>query len=472
MTRRAFPRTVGGLALAVAGVSSLVTILIGVVTFGVVHHEIERQLDHRIELETNALLYVHRAEGFDALVRAVNQRLAQPSAGVGYLASVANPERTMGYLVVDAAGRRQAGRLAGRMPRPGWSEFVRFRRDDGTQGVAQAMNSALPGGGRLVVLADRAVLRQIDLVILRLFLLAFGLILLVGVVAAFGFGRVVQRRLGAIQGTAEAIIAGDLRRRVPVDLSGGEFDQLAQVLNRMLDRIGGLMENLKQVSGDIAHDLRTPLTRLRLGVEALEDDSAAVARSSRVGAALAQIDEIEDLLSGLLTLSEIESQATRDRFAPLDLAAAVLEVANAYEAALASAGMAVSLDLAPATIRGDRRLLLRAFSNLVENSLVHATGADSFSIRLRCSNGRALLRFADNGPGVPLAQRRRIFDRFVQLDAARARSGHGLGLNIVAAIAKAHGGDATAPPVEQGLVVEIDLPLRQGAAQSGRSGAP
>jgi signal transduction histidine kinase len=458
MALRLFPRSVGGLAMVVAGVSSVVTILVGVVTFGVVHHEIERQLDHRIELETNALLYIHRTEGFDALVRAVTLRQGGAREGVGYLAGVNNPERAMGYLVIDPAGRRRAGQLAGRVPPTGWSEFARFKRADGTSGVAQAMNSALPGGGRLVVLADRAALMQVDRVILRLFLLAFGLILLVGVVAAFGFGRVVQGRLSGIRGTAEAIIAGDLKRRVPLDLSGGEFDQLAQVLNRMLDRIGALMDNLKQVSSDIAHDLRTPLTRLRLGMEVLDEETTAAGRSRRVSAALRQIDEIEGLLSGLLTISEIESHAIRDRFAPIDLAEILLKLASAYEAALASAGMTLSLDLIPVTIQGDRRLLLRAFSNLVENSLDHAAGASLFNIRLRTFQQKVVLQFADNGPGVPVSERRRIFDRFVQLDPSRVQAGHGLGLNIVAAVMAAHNGRAIVAPSERGLTIQMEFP--------------
>lgn len=458
MTTRIFPRTVSGLALVVAGVSSLLTIVVGVVIFGIVHHEIERQLDHRIELETNALLYIHRAEGFDGLVRAVTQRRVLPSAGVGYLADVADPERAMGYLVIDAAGKPVGGSVAIHIPPPGWSEFMRLQRMDGTEGVAQAMNSGLPGGGRLIVWADRAALMQIDRELMRLFLLTFGLILLVGAVAALGFGRVVKGRLGAIQGTAEAIIAGDLRRRVPLDLSGGEFDQLAQVLNRMLDRIGLLMENLKQVSSDIAHDLRTPLTRLRLGVEALTVEGDAETRTHRVETALDQIDEIERLLSGLLTLSEIESHAVRDRFVPVDLSPVILDLANAYEAALANAGLTLALDLAPATVLGDRRLLLRAFSNILENSLTHAKGADLVSIRLRCSAERIELCFVDNGPGVPSTQRQRIFDRFVQLDPARARSGHGLGLNIVSAIVDAHGGRVSVAPSDRGLTLLIDLP--------------
>ncbi len=452
------PRTVRGLSLVVAGISCVLTLAVGVVTFSMVHHEIERQLDHRIELETQSLLATYERAGFDVLVRAVTDRDRRPARGtLGYLAGRSEAGSRMGYIVLDASGRRRAGDFQAETPPPGWSEFIRFRRPDGSSGVAQAMNAPLPGGGRLVVAADRADLLDIDRALLRVFLISAGLVAAVGVLATLGFGGVVQRRLNAIHGAAEGIMAGDMRRRMPVDGSGGEFDQLAAVLNRMLDRIEALMSNLRQVSGDIAHDIRTPLTRLRARLEDIEAETTDGARKARVEGALNEVDDLQGLLSGLLALAEIEGRSVRDRFVALDLVALVHELAEAYGPALEKAGMALSLDLESATVRGDRPLLLQALSNLMDNSLFHAGAGARIRISTRASGDSVRVVFGDDGPGVPPEDRDRIFKRFVRLDPSRTTAGHGLGLATVAAIVSAHGGDIAVTPSARGLQFEINL---------------
>ncbi|MFT4251223.1 MAG: ATP-binding protein [Caulobacter sp.] len=429
------------------------------VTFSMVHHEIERQLDHRIELETQSLLATYERAGFDVLVGAVKDRDRRPARGtLGYLAGRSEVGSRMGYMVFDASGKRRAGDFQAETPPPGWSEFVRFRRPDGGKGVAQAMNVALSGGGRLVVAADRADLIDIDRALLRVFLISAGLVAAVGVLATFAFGGVVQRRLNAIQGAAEGIMAGDMRRRMPVDGSGGEFDQLAVVLNRMLDRIEDLMSNLRQVSGDIAHDIRTPLTRLRARLEAIEEGIEDGEGRSRVEGALTEVDDLHELLSGLLALAEIEGRSVRDRFGKVDLAGLVRELADAYGPALERAGMSLELELGGATLRGDRPLLLQALSNLMDNSLFHAGPGSRITISARPTEGGARLLFADDGRGVPAEDRHRIFKRFVRLDPSRTTPGHGLGLAMVAAIVSAHGGDIAVKPSDRGLAFEIMLP--------------
>jgi len=452
------PKTVRGLSLVVAGISCVLTLVVGAVTFSMVHHEIERQLDHRIELETQSLLATYERAGFDVLLRAVRDRDQRPARGtLGYLAGRSEASSRMGYMVLDASGRRRAGAFQADTPPPGWSEFIRFRRPDGSSGVAQAMNAPLSGGGRLIVAADRADLLDIDRALLRVFLISAGLVAAVGVLATFGFGGVVQRRLNAIHGAAEGIMAGDMRRRMPVDGSGGEFDQLAVVLNRMLDRIEALMSNLRQVSGDIAHDIRTPLTRLRARLEDIEAETADSMQRARIEDALAEVDDLQGLLSGLLALAEIEGRSVRDRFVTLDLVALVRELAEAYGPALDKAGMTLTLDLQPSTVRGDRPLLLQALSNLMDNSLFHAGPGARIWISTRATNAGVRLEFGDDGLGVRPEDRDRIFRRFVRLDPSRTKPGHGLGLATVAAIVAAHGGEITVAPSERGLRFEIML---------------
>ncbi|WP_165186642.1 sensor histidine kinase [Caulobacter soli] len=458
MAAKRGPRTIRGMVAVVAGVSGALNILVGLLTYSLVHEEIERQLDHRIELETRSLLYIHEHGGMAAMVQAVQVRDRAPTrAAIGYLADSAGVDAGMGYMVLDAQGRRLAGRLAAAVPPPGWSEFVHFTRPDGTTGIAQAMNGPVSGGGRLIVAADRAGLAQIDLSLLKLFLINFSLVLAIGVAAAIGFGRIVRRRLGAIKGAAEMIMAGDFSRRMTLDGSDGEFDQLAQVLNRMLDRIGALMDNLRQVSGDIAHDLRTPLGRLRSRLDELEEAKTASARRQGLRVAVGEVEALQDLLSGILALSEIEGQTVRERFGVVALDGAITELAEAYGPALDAAGLTLRLDLEPSWLTGDERLLQRAIANLLDNSLTHARGATAIDIRLQRAGERITLSFADDGPGVAIEARGRIFERFVRLDPARSEPGHGLGLSIVSAIIAAHGGTITTAPTSRGLTLEIDL---------------
>lgn len=452
MFRRA-PRSVRGLGLLVAGVSCLLTLAVGAATFSLVHHEIERQLDRRIELETQALLAAYRRADFAALVQEVDDRTKQPTGTLGYLAGHTETDSRMVYLVLDRDGRRLAGDFDGPTPRPGWSEFAQFHKPDGSEGVAQAMNVALDGGGRLVVAADRSALIAVDRKLIRLFALQVGLVAAVAILATFWFGRTVRRRLETIHGAARDIMAGDLARRMPLDGSNGEFDQLAQVLNQMLARIEALMGNLKQVSGDIAHDLRTPLTRLRVRLENLEAGAP-----EDVDEALREIDDLQALLSGLLALSEIEGHAVRDRFASLDLSAAIAELAEAYEPDFDAAGQVLVADLRPASVRGDRPLLLQALSNLLDNSLVHAGPGARVTLTAITEADRVKLSFSDDGPGVPPEAHERIFRRFVRLDPSRSAPGHGLGLATVAAIIDAHGGSIRVLPTERGLAYAIDLP--------------
>lgn len=450
------PRTIRGLSLVVAGVSCLLTLVVGVMTFSLVHHEIERQLDRRIELETQALIGAYRRTDFATLVREVDDRARpSPRGTIGYLSGRSEADSRMAYLVIDSEGRRRGGDFDGATPKAGWSEFARYRRPDGSAGVAQAMNVALDDGGRLIVAADRGALMAIDRKMIRLFLMQVGLVAGVAVLATFWFGRVVQRRLESIQGAAEDIMAGDLSRRMPLDGSNGEFDQLAKVLNQMLVRIEDLMGNLKQVSGDIAHDLRTPLTRLRAR---LEDLDAAGADRERIEGALREVDDLQSLLSGLLALSEIEGQSVRDRFTRVDLAAAIADLIEAYEPALEASGQSLVSDLKPAIVRGDRPLLLQAFSNLLDNSLAHAGAGARITVDLTSAEGGVRLQFADDGPGVPIEARERIFRRFVRLDLSRSVPGHGLGLATVAAIISAHGGSIRVLPTKRGLAYAIEMP--------------
>lgn len=439
--------------------SGLVTAVIGHVTFKMVHHELERQLDHRIEMETDDLLAIYATSGMSALVAEVEERGQRVVPGrIGYLVGVSNEKRAMGFLVRDSLGRKVAGSLQAGQADPGWMEFLEIRRPDGSTGFAQAMNSELPNGDRLIVAADRAVLEEMGFRLRAMFYAGIGLILLVCAGTAVGLGRFVQSRLGKVQSTAEAIMAGEMQRRIPLDNSGSEFDKLSQVLNRMLDRISSLLSNLKQVSENIAHDMRTPLHRLRHQLETAEREEADPVQRQRLQASLAEADELLDLFSSLLAISEIEGEALRSRFTRVDLSAAVREIVDAYAPTFKEANLEIVQSLTRAEVFGDRRLLQQCVANLFDNVLSHAKSATHLSVSLSAADGGVVLRVGDDGQGISESDRERIFERFVRLDRARSGAGHGLGLSLVAAIVAAHHGSVLAIPLQPGLRIEVFLP--------------
>jgi signal transduction histidine kinase len=459
MAIRGAPRSVLGLGFVAILTAAIVIAAVNAVTIRMVHHEIERQLDHRIELETASLQMVYRNDGFERLVQVVKIRDAYGPMGVtGYLTELPAQGSGMGYIVVDATGRHRAGRLEATMPPPGWSEFLSFKRADGSTGKAQAMNVALGDEGRLVVFADRAAVRQTDTALKRMFAVEFTLVILILIATVAGFGRIIHLRLAALHDSALAIIDGDLTRRMPVRPGDSEFDQLALVLNRMLDRINLLLANLRQVSSDIAHDMRTPLTRLRHSIEAAGATTEPSLYRDRLDAALEEADAALDLFAAILAISEIEGEAVRARFAPLDLAAAVSRIAEAYEPALDAADVALDLDLPETRVVGDQALLQQSVANLLDNLIAHTPAGTRARLSVGRVGAEVRIVLSDDGPGVTPGEEARIFERFVRLDSARSGPGHGLGLALVAAIAQAHGGRATATRRPQGLELTISLP--------------
>lgn len=455
------PSSLRGLAITFACLSALVTTILGMTTFVVVHHEIERQIDHRITIETNGLLDYEKSYGLNAMLAAVAIHEGRSLAdGPGYLSAPKEQlGRDMGYIVLDADGKRRGGMLNAKIPPPGWSEFVKFTRADGSQGVAQALNSPLPDGGRLIVAGDRAMLLSMDRLLLCLFGTAFGTLFVLGGVMVILFGWIVRRRLITIENSANSIIAGNMSKRIPLDGFAVELDRLSTVLNHMLDRICLLVENVRSVSNGIAHDLRTPLSKLRARLERAADLSKDPQQRELLEAAIDESDQLLDLFSGLLAIAEIDGQSVRKRFQNLDLADAVSEIAEAHRPALEDIGISLSVDLTPASVCGDKALLQRMVGNLLDNVIIHAASANQVNISLTRQAGSAIVRISDNGPGIPPAEHDRVFQRLVRLDAARSLPGHGLGLSLIATIAAAHYGQVQLLPADVGTTVEFSMPL-------------
>nr|WP_294814836.1 HAMP domain-containing sensor histidine kinase [uncultured Sphingomonas sp.] len=356
------------------------------------------------------------------------------------------------YALYDPNGRRIAGTLDAPRPEPGLTT-ISFRDAREGHDIARANTVAVRDGHRLTVALDTETIEEIDATILTLFASAFVLILLAAVAGALILGSYLRTRLGVISGTARAVVAGDLTRRVPIGPRNDEFDQAGTALNVMLDRIAQLMENLRQVSSDVAHDLRTPLLRLRNRLDPVGSDPAATEK------AIEQADQLLALFGSILRIAEIEGGALARTFVQIDLSALASQVCEDYQPALSDSGRSFDCAIAAGIwVAGDRELLVQAMGNLLDNARVHTPAGTHVTLVLDVQAERGRLMVCDDGPGVDAADRERILQRFVRTEASRTTPGNGLGLNLVAAVAAAHGGEVTVSDNHPGLRVAINLP--------------
>ena len=277
--------------------------------------------------------------------------------------------------------------------------------------------------------------------------------------------RSLLARVQGIRQTVSAIMAGDLRQRLPTGRAGDELDTLSQTINGMLDHIEHLIRGIANVSNSIAHDLRTPLAELRSRLEELSLTRPAPAEAfAEVEAAVADVDRVMRIFNALLRLAEIDTGARRSGFVQVDAARVAAEVVEFYEPAAEQKGVAFSFQAAgEAAVSGDPVLLAQALSNLIDNSLkcVSERGAISVCVGRR-SDGAVEIAVADNGPGIADADRPRATERFFRGDASRGTPGVGLGLSIVDAVAKLHGGALQLLDNHPGLRAQMVLPVTDG----------
>jgi signal transduction histidine kinase len=430
------------IAFTYSAAFALAIVLLGMAVYFAADADFRGQQDDAIVEETGEMLNAYRDKGLAELRERV---------GAGQGGGVAQ----FGYALFDPAGRREAGALAIARPAQGWRDVTVVDPVEGPDAL-RALTTTMPDGRTLVVAAESEALERMDRTILMLFGAAFVVVVGLGGVGALLLGTYLRRRLARISDTARAIVAGDLTQRIPVGARGDEFDALAGSLNAMLDRIARLLDSLRQVSGDVAHDLRTPLARLRGTLEAMLDgppDRTAMKR------ALNQSDELLVLFAAILRISEVEGGALARSFAPVDLAALTADICDTYAPAVADGGRVLSCrGSADGWVMGDRELIAQALVNLLDNAQVHTPAGSRITVTIAAEADAVALSVADDGPGVAAADRERIVHRFVRLERSRTTPGHGLGLNLVAAIAAAHGGTLTITDNAPGLRATIRLP--------------
>jgi signal transduction histidine kinase len=331
---------------------------------------------------------------------------------------------------------------------------------DGRPSLSRLLPRLLPDGSILVVGRDMQDRREIEQLVWRALLAGGVVALLLALGGALLFRRQLEHRVGAIRRTALEIEAGDLTRRIPVSDVDDEFARLNRDINHMLDRIEHLMDGVRHVSNAIAHDLRTPLARIRSRLEeALRPTEATTQLAGTARFAIQQIDELINMLDRLLQIAEAESGARRQSFTRVKLAAVISDVFELYDATAEAEGIALVNETEgdPVTL-GDQNLLASATANLVDNALKYAGGGATVRIKTTNERDTVSIVIQDDGPGIPAAERSRVVDRFYRLDHSRSLPGNGLGLSIVTAIASLHWGELQLEDAAPGLVARIVLP--------------
>jgi signal transduction histidine kinase len=413
----------------------------------------DRQTAATIQAEIQGLAEQYRRRGLTGLSSVISERVARDPLG----SSV--------YLLVDDRLEPLAGNLD-RWPtdfpdEEGWIGFRLRERgpNQSDEHAARGQVFLLRGGLRLLVGRDVRDLEATRALILDA--LAWGLAITAALALLGGWlmSEGVVRRLETINQTSREIMAGDLSRRIPLNGSGDDFDQLAANLNRMLERIELLMAGVRQVSDNIAHDLRTPLTRVRTKLELLRADLDDCEDAKLLAAeTIADTEEMLATFNALLRIARIESGGRRAAFDGVDLAALMRDLVELYEPLAAEKGQTLTLT-APASealrITGDRDLLFQALANLVDNAIKYTPSDGSISLSGQARGRDVVVKVLDTGPGIPAEFRERVLERFVRLDDSRSTSGSGLGLSLVKAVLDLHQASIEMDDGRPGLLVTI-----------------
>jgi signal transduction histidine kinase len=425
---------------------ALSVIILGIVTLLNARAALTGQFDERILSDSNAMVQEYKAEGLAGVKVSIREHDLTPGA--------------LDFGLQSPAGVPIAGNFARARARLGWSTVGLSTNPLSEEGPSRIYVTQLPDGYRIIVGDSLARINVIDSVLVRSFGIAFIGVLLLGGLGGFSLSRTVGQRIASITHTAEAIIDGDMASRVPVRGTDDELDRLSSTLNRMLDRIAALMDSLRQVSTDVAHDLRTPLTRLRQRLETILGRTDGGESRDALESALSDLDDILATFAALLRISQIEGGARRAAFRRIDLTAIAATVVDAFRPSAEENGQTLGLEADTSIeIDGDKELLTQMLANLVENALRHAGQGADVHVRCHSLDDQNMLSVTDNGPGVPASERERLFDRFYRLEASRSTPGSGLGLALVAAVARLHGAEASLHDAYPGLTVRIVFPV-------------
>ncbi|MFC0241215.1 sensor histidine kinase [Rhodopseudomonas telluris] len=431
------------------------------------------QITTTVNAEIGEIDDIYTRRGLRGLVFTIENRALRPGANL--------------YLVTTPAGQAVAGNVGalapGVMSKTGWSETFYRRLDDQDRGDHRALVrvTELSSGFRLLVGRDLEERRRLFKVVASAAQWSVLIVVVLGLGGGIFVARRVLRRIDAMTGTTQRIMAGDLSGRLPVGRSGDELDRLAENLNAMLERIEALMNGLKEVSDNIAHDLKTPLTRLRnRAEEALALSGSEADYRAALERTIEESDGLIRTFNALLMIARAESGHASGEMDAFDAADIARDIHELYEPLAEDSGLTLQVAADSAPVRGNRELISQAVANLVENAIKYgqpqlalaAPGAEpqqiaaqelaSILIEARRDGDRVLLSVTDHGRGIPEADRKHAVERFVRLEASRTLPGSGLGLSLASAVATLHGGELRLSDAQPGLRATLAIPAHTG----------
>lgn len=430
------------------------------------------QTQDTIEEEARGLISAYQRGNLPLLVRVVEQRARQPSANL--------------YLIADPNGQLLAGNVQsiepGVLSAEGWTTrpfaYTRYGENNPLRPSAPAEGSAaepaerhtanalvfrLPNQMIVLVGRDLGEPQRFSNVVRRALVLAFGIMGVGAFLIWFFVGRRALKRIDGLSIASSRIMGGDLTGRLPVSGSGDEFDRLSENLNVMLGRIATLNEGLKQVSDNIAHDLKTPLTRLRNRAEAaLAGDRETGDYRAALEQTIAESDQLIRTFNAILMISRLEAGNSAEPATEVDLADTVRDVVELYEPVAEEGGVVLNQEIVgPVMLAGNRELVGQALSNVVDNAIKYVGPLEKphVTVALAVEGETAVLSVRDNGPGIPESERERAMERFVRLEQSRSLPGSGLGLSLARAVMTYHGGRLELGDATPGLIVRMVFPI-------------
>ncbi|MGO4852047.1 sensor histidine kinase [Phaeovulum sp. W22_SRMD_FR3] len=458
------------LALTFAGLMLSSTILVGAIAYATMSTQLAQRQDQHIDETFNLLSEAAREHGSAELIEEIEARIS------------ANPESGNVYQLVDATGQIRVGNLQRRpsdLP-PGWSS-LRGQQLGLASDMQYRVFMGTAGAFTLIVGQDQMELHELREVFLGTLGWSVILVLFTALAAGLTLARRVRDRIDAIETAMSRVAEGDLGARIALSRNHDDIDRLGQQINAALSQLEQHVEAVRQVSADIAHDLRTPLNRLHLRLETAQRRVEAAGQPPELAAelqeALQESDRISEIFAALLRIAQIESGSRRAHFAPLDLAELTAQVTEIYTEVATDAGMVLHYmpPASPQWLEGDRDLLMQLLANLIENALQHCPKGTEITVALARDGQQVRLSLTDNGTGIPETERNRVLQRLYRLEKSRTTPGSGLGLSLVKAVADLHGASLRLEDAAPGLRVELlftAAPPGQGRPAPASPGRP
>ena len=429
---------------------------------------LRQQMREAVTQEVEQIERVFDNNGMNGLLRTLERRARQPGANL--------------YIIASPTGEVLAGNVASLQPgvldAEGWTEtpfrYQRFQEEarGNKRPMAYAQVIVLSNGLRVLVGRDLGEPENFRNLVRQALMVALGVMGFGALAIWYLIGRNALKRMDRMSGASQRIMAGDLSQRLPTSGSGDEFDRLSESLNTMLGRIEKLDEGLKQVSDNIAHDLKTPLTRLRNKAEAALAGGERADYRTALEEMIGESDQLIRTFNALLMISRVEAGQAPAEMSAIDISGIAQDSAELYEPVAEDSGLKLATEVAEGVeVKGNRELVGQALGNLIDNAIKYAEGSGGepdIRIALERREGEVVLSVADSGPGVPDDKREDVVKRFVRLDASRSKPGTGLGLSLAGAVMEMHHGrlelDATHPEREnnRGLTVRMVFPVVAG----------